>query len=144
MLCTCPRSRPKLPTADQYTPSMKAWWITCVTSLLIQWYVCVFFLQTPLISRHWGEYGVWWWGPLSSADQRSRLHSSMCVPMCVCASVCVCVCVCLCVCRHVARGVGGGARPPPHPTPKMFDLGWRNVLILCYSPHKFFSFQLGL
>ena len=24
--------------------------------------------------------GVWWWGPLSSADQRSRLHSSMDAP----------------------------------------------------------------
>ena len=24
--------------------------------------------------------GVWWWGPLSSANQRSRLHSSMDAP----------------------------------------------------------------
>ena len=24
--------------------------------------------------------GVWWWGPLSAADQRSRLHSSMDAP----------------------------------------------------------------
>ena len=40
-----------------------------------------FFLYKIHISPDTGvNDGVWWWGPLSSADQRSRLHSSMDAP----------------------------------------------------------------
>ena len=41
----------------------------------------LFFLYKIHISPDTGvNDGVWWWGPLSSADQRSRLHSSMDAP----------------------------------------------------------------
>ena len=41
----------------------------------------LFFLYKIHISPDTGvKHGVWWWGSLSSADQRSRLHSSMDAP----------------------------------------------------------------
>ena len=41
-------------------------------------FLFLFFLYKIHTSPDTGvNNGVWWWGPLSSADQRSRLHSSM-------------------------------------------------------------------
>ena len=42
--------------------------------------MAIFFYKIHISPDTGVNDGVWWWGPLSSADQRSRLHSSMDAP----------------------------------------------------------------